>query len=154
MAVGINLTDDIRVELGEIKELLLNDLTSAGIKYEIPFDKLNKEGIKETIIHIKEIGTEISIENDIISYIKLGNTPYTKLDTIDDITTNVLVHIKNIQKHIEDKFGNNNYTVKIEKIDTVNMNITLIVSSDKDKCRIQILRDNTGGVYINTIRSI
>ena len=40
------------------------------INYEIPFDKLNKEGIKETIIHIKEIGTEISIDNDIITYIK------------------------------------------------------------------------------------
>ena len=152
MAVGINLTEDVKVELGEIKEILLNDLNNAGIRYEIPFDKLNKNGIKETIIHIKDIGTEISIENDIISYIKLGNTPYTKLDTIDDIKTNVLEHIKNIQKHIGGKFGKDKYNVKIEKIDTGTMNITLIITSQTEKCRIQILRDNTGGVYINTMR--
>lgn len=154
MAVGINLTEDVKVELGEIKEILLNDLNNAGINYEIPFDKLNKQGIKETIIHIKDIGTEISIENDIISYIKLGNTPYTKLDTIEDIKTNVLDHIKNIQKHIENMYGKNKYNVKIEKIDTGTMNITLIITSQTEKCRIQILRDNTGGVYINTLRTL
>ena len=152
MAVGINLTDRIKVELGEIKEVLFNDLDIAGIKYDVPFDKINKNGIKETIIHIKELGTEISIENDIISYIKSGNTTYTKLDTIEDIKSNVLIHIKAIQARIAELLGKDEYNVKIEKIDTETMNITLIVTSNTEKCRLQILRDNTGGVYINTLR--
>ena len=152
MAVGINLTDRIKVELGEIKEVLFNDLDIAGIKYDVPFDKINKNGIKETIIHIKELGTEISIENDIISYIKSGNTDYTKLDTIEDIKSNVLIHIKAIQARIAEMLGKDEYNVKIEKIDTETMNITLIVTSNTEKCRLQILRDNTGGVYINTLR--
>lgn len=154
MAIGIGLTQEVRVELKEFREQLLHDLDTNNIKYEIPFDKVNKDGIKETIIHIKDIGTEISIENDVITYIKLGNTDYTKLDTIADIKTNTLEHIKSIQKKVSDILDIDGYTLKIEKLDTETMNITLILYSESDKIRVQILRDSFGEVYINTMRNI
>ena len=154
MAIGIGLTQEVRVELKEFREQLLYDLDTNNIKYEIPFDKVNKDGIKETIIHIKDIGTEISIENDVITYIKLGNTDYTKLDTIADIKTNTLEHIKSIQKKVSDILDIDGYTLKIEKLDTETMNITLILYSESDKIRVQILRDSFGEVYINTMRNI
>ncbi|MBO5386749.1 MAG: hypothetical protein J6A59_01210 [Lachnospiraceae bacterium] len=154
MAVGINLTSEVRVELGEIREQLLHDLDLHKINYEIPFDKLNKEGIKETIIHIKEIGTEISIDNDIITYIKMGNTEFTKLAVIEDIKTNMLSHIKDIQEHVTNLFNLKDYIIKIEKIDTETMNITIIIYSKYDKARVQILRDSFGVIYINTLRTI
>ena len=154
MAVGINLTSEVRVELGEIREQLLHDLDLHKINYEIPFDKLNKEGIKETIIHIKEIGTEISIDNDIITYIKMGNTEFTKLAVIEDIKTNMLSHIKDIQEHVTNLFNLKDYIIKIEKIDTETMNITILIYSKYDKARVQILRDSFGVIYINTLRTI
>lgn len=154
MAVGINLTSEVRVELGEIREQLLHDLDLHKINYEIPFDKLNKEGIKETIIHIKEIGTEISIDNDIITYIKMGNTEFTKLAVIEDIKTNMLSNIKDIQEHVIKLFNLKDYIIKIEKIDTETMNITIIIYSKYDKARVQILRDSFGVIYINTLRTI
>lgn len=154
MSVGINLTKDIKVELGEIKEKLLDDLSKSDIKYEIPFDKVNKDGVKETIIHIKELNTEISIDNDIITYIKSGNTEFTHLDTIEDIKTNPLSHIKTIQQKVSELFNLADHIIKIEKLDTETMNITLIISSSLSKSRIQILRDSFGKVYINTLRTI
>lgn len=152
--VGIKLSDDIVVELGEIKEKLLDDLDTHNIDYEIPFDKLNKEGIKETIIHIKDIETEISVENDIITYIKSNNNKFTHLDTIEDIQTDPLKHIKTIQNKVKEIFDNNEFNLKIEKIDTKTMNITLIITYGNKKARIQILRDSFGEVYINTLRAI
>ena len=152
--VGIKLNEWVTIELGEIKEKLLDDLSKHNIEFEIPFDKINKDGIKETIIHIKDIGTEISIENDIITYIKSNNNEFTHLDTIEDIQTDPLKHIKTIQDKVKEIFNNNEFNIKIEKIDTKTMNITLIITYGIKRARVQILRDNFGDVYINTLRAI
>lgn len=152
MSVGINITPNLRAELGEIKEYLLDSLDKNNVKYDIPFDKINKQGIKETIIHIKECGTEVSVENDIITYIKSDNNEFTHLDTITDISDNVLNHIKNIQEKIMKMFNDSNFNMNIEKMDTKTMNITVILTSDKMKIRVQAVRDTFGSVYVNTIR--
>lgn len=154
MAIGINLTDNVKISLGEIKEFMFRDLDENGIAYEIPFDKLNKNNVKETLVHIKKANTEISIENDIVTYIKSGNTEYTCIDTIKNIDENALEFVKSIIEKINAIFGNDKYTVKIEKIDISNMNITLILKSETEKARIHILRDAHGAVFINTVRSI
>ena len=115
------------------------------------FDKINKEGIKETIIHLRDLSTEIIIRNDIVSYIKADNNEFTHMDTIDDISTDTLSHVKQIKELVEERFGKEGYAVKFEKIDTKTMNMTVILTSDTEKIRIQILRDQLGEIYINTM---
>lgn len=154
MAIGIRLSENVSADLQEIKEKFLRDLDDNNIKYEIPFDKLNKNNVKETIIHIKDLDMEISIENDIITYIKSGNTEFTHLDKIEDIETSPLDHIKTIQEHIKNAFDTSGYSLKLEKIDTKTMNMTIILSSSKHKARVQVIRDSFGDVYINTLRSL
>lgn len=154
MAAGINLTQEVNVYLGEIKEQLLRDLDVNKVKYTIMFDKLNKDGIKETILHLRDSEAEIIIRNDIIYYIKSDNTEFTHLDTIGEITVDPLSHVKQIKQLIEDKYGKEGYKIKIEKIDTQTMNMTVILISDTEKIRIQILRDPLGEVYINTMLRI
>ena len=155
MAVGINLTDGVRVELGEIKEYLLQDLDNTDLTYDIAFDKVNKENMKETIIHIREINTEISINNDIVYYIKCGNTKYSHLDTIKDISENTMSHIQTIKDKINELFGvSKDYSIKIEKIDTKTLNTIVIVHSQYEKARVHVLRDAFGEVYINAIMAI
>lgn len=155
MAIGINLTKDVRVEIGEIKEYLLQDLDNSDLTYDIAFDKVNKENMKETIIHIREINTEISINNDIIYYIKCGNTEYSHLDYIKNVGENTLSHIQNIKEKINTLFGiDKNYSIKIEKIDTKTLNTIVIVQSQYEKARVHVLRDAFGEVYINAIMTI
>lgn len=151
MAAGMYLTSDVQAYLGEIKEQLLYDLDKTNVKYTIMFDKLNKEGIKETIIHLRDLTTEIIIRNDIVCYIKADNNEFTHMDTIDDISTEPLSHVKQIKELVEERFGKEGYAVKFEKIDTKTMNMTVILTSDTEKIRIQILRDQLGEVYINTM---
>ena len=154
MAAGINLTQDVKVYLGEIKEQLLYDLDKYNVKYSIMFDKLNKDGVKETILHLRDITTEIIIRNDIIYYIKSDDTEFTHLDTISDISTDTLNHIKTIKELLENKFSPEGYNVKIEKIDTKTMNITVILTSEIERVRVQVLRGPLGEIYINTMIEI
>lgn len=149
MGIGINLNDNIRVELGQLREQLIKDLDKQKLEYVIPFDKLNKKGIKETIIHIKELDTEVSCEKDKVTYIKIGNTEFSHLDTIEDITGNTLLHIKKVQELIAKKFEG--YNMKIERLDSNTMSITVIISSAKEKARMHVIRNSAGQVYINTI---
>jgi hypothetical protein len=154
MAIGLKVGDEVKVSLGEIKEQLLYDLGQAGVQYTIPFDKTNKNDIKETIIAITDLGIEISVENDIITYIKSDNNEYTHLDTIENIEDTPLEHVKTIKNHVINKFNDEDYSIKFEKIDTKTMNIVVIISSETGKARINILREGQGNVYINTIRAL
>ena len=154
MAIGINITDNVKIELGEIKEQLLSELSSNNIEYHILFDKVVDNNVKETIIHIPSYKTEISIENDIITYIKSGNTDYTCLDTMSKNNDDTFKHIQNIKNKINELFNSDLYTIKIEKLNTDTLNITLILSSTFEKVRVHILRDTDGAIFINTIRSI
>lgn len=152
MAIGLNISDNVRVELGEIKEELLNDLSNNNILYNIPFDKTNSNNIKETIIQIPDILMEISVENDIVTYIKSANNNYTHLDTVDITADNPVEVVKSIQQKINDKFKGNSDSIKIEKLDIKTMNIIVILISKTQKVRAVILRDAIGDIYINTLR--
>lgn len=154
MAIGLHITKDIKVELGEIKEKLMFDLDNASIKYEIPFDKINKDGVKETIITMREPDIEISIENDIITYIKSVCTEFSTLDKVENTDININEHIKKIKEQLYKKFNTDECSIKIEKLDSKTLNITLIIMYNNTKSRIQIIRDAFGYVYINTIRAI
>lgn len=157
MAIGLNISDNIRVELGEFKEQLVKDLNDNKISYTIPFDKTNKRNIKETIITITELGVEISVENDIVVYIKSASNQYSNVDTLtDDQEISVLEHIATIKDKVNQKFNGfgEEYTIKFEKIDTKSMNMVVILNSAYEKARLTILMDANRIVYINTIRQL
>lgn len=154
MGVGINITDKISVCIGDIKEKFLKDLTDAHIEYTIPFDKTNKNGVKETIIHMKEIEAEISMHNDIITFIKTASSEHSEVAQIGKSDFNAIQIIKDVQNNFSRFIIDDKYTTKIEKLDTVNFNITLIVYNDNEKLRVQIVRDNYGRLYVQTIKSI
>jgi len=156
MAIGIKITDNLIIQLGEIKEQLLKELDDAKLKYDIPFDKLNNSNsnLKETIIQIKELNIEVTTENDIINYIKSGNTVYTNIDVLEDIENNALEHVKTIQNKVCEFFNDKDYNIKMEKIDLRTLNITFILYSEYEKARVHVLRDTHGKVFINTIMHI
>jgi hypothetical protein len=153
MAIKINLTDNVAIELGEMKEELFADVKKDNINYEVMFDKLNKQHVKETIIHVRDLDTEISVINDIVTYARLANNQFTQLDVMSDSSTsmNIAEHISKIKEQINKIFNENEYKVKIEKLDASTMNITIILEAGSDKARAQIVRDTHGKIYISTL---
>lgn len=154
MKIGMFVRDGVKAELGGTKEKLLADLDSCDFKYEIPFDKINKKGVKETIITMRDPDIEISAEDDVITYIKTVNTEFSNLDKIDSTSINITEHINKIKEQLSEKLDTKGCPVTIEKLDTRTLNIAFIVTSNNEKCRIQIVRDTRGNVYINTITSL
>jgi hypothetical protein len=154
MAIGVYVAQNVKVNIGEMKEQLLFDLDKEKIAYSVPFDKTNTEGIKETIITMRDPDVEISVDNDIISFIKTDNTDFSNLDNVKDVNVNIMEHLKKIYEKLNEKFDTQDSLIKIEKIDTKTLNITVIIISGGVKVRVQIVRDAFGDVYINTIRKI
>lgn len=157
MAIGMNISEDVHVQLGEYREQLLYDLDQNKIKYTIPFDKTNKNNIKETIITIEELGVEVSIENDIVTYIKSAYNEYSSVDSLPkDEEINILEHIQKIKQKIHEKFYNSedNYKIKIERIDSETMFIIAIISGIYEKARITIMMTADNNIFVNTIRQL
>lgn len=154
MNIGIDLSDNLRVSLGDLKEKLVEQLNMQMIKYTIPYDKINRHGVKETIIQIESLSTEISIENGKVVYIKSSNNDYThllKLNTNLDVNVS---DVRNIHKIINEKFSLNDKQSDIERLDLRTMNMSFIIKAGSDRIRLHILKDALGNVYINTLRKV
>lgn len=152
MNTGITINNNVTVYINEIKEILLHDLDMNNIKYEVIFDKVSKQKIKETIIHILGTGIELSIENDIIKYIKSDCNEYTKLYQVVEGHSKVNT-IREIKEKIHNKF-NNNPNINIENINTDSFTMSVIIVEENHRIRIHVNRDHSGNIYINTIRFI
>lgn len=157
MAIGMNISKDVHVQLGEYKEQLLYDLDKNKVRYTIPFDKTNKSNVKETIITVEELGVEVSVENDIVTYIKSAYNEYSSVDQLPkDEEINVLEHIQKIKEKIHEKFytEEDDYKIKIERIDSQTMFIVAIISNIYEKARITILMTADNNIFVNTIRQL
>ena len=154
--IGLNITDSFKININDVKEAVLEGLKSNNIEHSIAFDKVNKNGIKETIITMREPDIEVSLENDIVQYIKTVNTDYSQVDTLKSIGDSPASHIPAIKKNIEKKFGVDGSCIKIEAIDTSSMNMTVVIkyNDNKNTVRVHIIRDAFGNIFINTINNV
>jgi hypothetical protein len=95
------------------------------------------------------------MENGIVNYIKMGNTEFSNLCKIDDAEENTLEYIRVIKEHINEKLNSNGeLSIKIERIDTKSMNVLIIISSEKEKARVNVIKNNNGDVFISTLQTI
>lgn len=153
MKFGLKLSDNLEIVLGEFKEEVLEKLQESNVKYTIAFDKVNEEGIKETIIQLPDLRVEVSIENDILSYIKSGCNEYSIIFDGTNVNRKDIAVINNLKATILNHFGIDKKQMFIEKINLRNFD-TLIVFTAKDnrKIRLHLMSDLRGNVYINTLR--
>lgn len=153
--VGLKLAEDVKVVIGEIREELFEELKKSTLDYSVAFDKVNKNGVKETIITLRNPDIEISLNNDIVEYIKTVNTEYSKLDEIKHLGDNSVEHIQKITGNLVKYFEVEAKDIILENIDITNMSITAIIKYDTtSKIRVHVLRDAFGNIFINTIAAL
>lgn len=156
MSVGIRVTNNIYIGLWEIKEQLLRDLDESKLLYNIAYDKVAKSSdYKETIIQIPDLEVEISLNNDIIKYIRSGANKYTILDEIETGDNDTIKHIRIIKEEMEKRFGDE-YNIRVERISADTLGMTFVLSSTitDEKVRVQILKNNSNEVYMNTMLAL
>lgn len=154
MELFLEIKDGVNLELCEIKEKLLNTLDINSIEYRVPFDKVNANNIKETIIQMPKIGVEVSVENDIVVYIKTRCTDFSKMAEFSIGSTTGIALVDEIKQKVLKMYHIDKKNMHIQTLNIKSMEIIIIVDTEFGKRRIHILSNAMGEIYINTIAVI
>ena len=152
MSIGINITDDARIELGDSRDKLIKLLD--GVKYSIPYDKENENGVKSTLVQIEDLGMGIQLTQDKVTYIRSDNNKYSNVDNIQDIKKDPINDVKRITSLLEEKFTPERSAIKIENLNISTMQLAVVITYKKQQARAVVQRDAFGDVYVNTLRSV
>lgn len=150
--VGIRLKSK-EILLGDKRGALESKLNTDKIRYIIQFDKNTTNGRVETLIELPDYLVDITLVNGVVNYIRSDDNEYTHLDKIDIYNYNELEHVNIVRQKLQERFGSN-YTLKVEKIDTSAMSLTVIISNSDLKVRLITKRDSHGNIFINTMTSV
>lgn len=83
MDIGLNITDNIRIRLGENIEKLQLELDENQIRYNVPY-KDTKEGLTREIMIIESFGVELNTSDNNITFIKTSNSKLNYIMHIEE----------------------------------------------------------------------
>lgn len=151
MQVGINVTEDSKLYIGSTLGEVLDTLDASGVSYKMVYDK-EKNGVKESVIDLKDLHTTLQLKDDKLEYIRMNNNKFTFLGDID--VGESVSQVKEIDAAVVERLGLQNNKLIYLKIDLRPMHIVIVVnpnSADEDKVRVAIEKDSLGRVHISTL---
>ena len=151
MQVGINVTEDSKLYMGESLGDVLDTLDNSHVAYKMVYDK-EKNGIKESVIDLKELHVTLQLKNDILEYIRMNNNKFTFLGDID--VGESVSQVREIDSAVIDRLGLHDSKLTYLKIDLRPMHIVIVVNPadpKEDKIRVAIEKDSLGRVHISTL---
>lgn len=151
MQVGINVTEDSKLYIGSTLGEVLDTLDASGVAYKMVYDK-EKNGVKESVIDLKDLHTTLQLKDDKLEYIRMNNNKFTFLGDID--VGESVSQVKEIDAAVVERLGLQNNKLTYLKIDLRPMHIVIVVntnSADEDKVRVAIEKDSLGRVHISTL---
>lgn len=151
MQVGINVTEDSKLYIGSTLGEVLDILDASGVAYKMVYDK-EKNGVKESVIDLKDLHTTLQLKDDKLEYIRMNNNKFTFLGDID--VGESVSQVKEIDAAVVERLGLQNNKLTYLKIDLRPMHIVIVVNpnnADEDKIRVAIEKDSLGRVHISTL---
>ena len=151
MQVGINVTEDSKLYIGSTLGEVLDTLDVSGVAYKMVYDK-EKNGVKESVIDLKDLHTTLQLKDDKLEYIRMNNNKFTFLGDID--VGESVSQVKEIDAAVVERLGLQDNKLTYLKIDLRPMHIVIVVnpnSADEDKVRVAIEKDSLGRVHISTL---
>lgn len=151
MQVGINVTEDSKLYIGSTLGEVLDTLDASGVSYKMVYDK-EKNGVKESVIDLKDLHTTLQLKDDKLEYIRMNNNKFTFLGDID--VGESVSQVKEIDAAVVERLGLQNNKLTYLKIDLRPMHIVIVVNpnnADEDKIRVAIEKDSLGRVHISTL---
>lgn len=154
MGIGITVKDIIKLEIGDNLDTTLSKLKEAGLEFDIPFNKVSKKtGIQETLINMESLGIEISLENEIVTYIKSIPTKETIVMYSEDaMTLSFNDYLSRVKEFVRNHVGTD--LVSIDNFDAKTYSTVISFKIPDGKIRITVMRSNRGELFLNTIRKI
>jgi len=158
VSIGLKLDNGVKISIEDRKEELVNKLEKAQVNFNIPFEKENNQGVKETLVTLEQYGIEITLDNEEVTYIKSASNEYSIINGIEiEENDSIDEQLKTIRDCIQKMYLQ--YSVRFERIDTKSMNIAIVLTekenqSDKLKVRITVIMNRNKKIFINTIRKV
>lgn len=154
--VGMLIQDNIKVNINDSFDELIEKIKMAKLDYSVPFSKVSKKSnILETMVHIESKGLEISLEDNIVVFIKSIYSDETNIldeSTIEKNSMTMPDILNTIKEYIKNYVGDTH--VSIEKFDAKTYNTVVVFSTNTNKIRASILKANNGSLFLNTIRKL
>ena len=149
MAVGIHVSDDRRIFIGEDVDNVIKSLEEANVKYQLTYDKV-KDGVRETVIDLIDLRSTFQFHGGTLEYLRLNNNDFTYLGVTDNQES--VDNVRMIRDNLIKKFELEDYTLTFAKIDLKPMHIVVLVDNKVDrKVRLAIQKDGFGRVFVSTI---
>jgi len=156
MGFGMIVNDNVKLNIGETREKLIEKLDNEEIRYKIVYDDMNNDNDKETVMSIGEYDLELHLFNDMLYSIRTYNNEYTHVLDYGEEVVSPSSFISTITAKVSRlaDLDNESIKLKIEKLDLTSMKCIFMACIGERKYKVLLSKDAHGNVYINTIRDI
>lgn len=150
MKVGLNIAENVKINIGDSYDTMQDTLDTCGITYEVPYQQKSGE-LQKMIIYMRSEGIELNVESGIVTYIHASNA---KLNTLFNVETGMTSAdtLKFIRNKLAKLFQSDQKDIRIDKFNSRNYSTVIQVNTDGIKIRIHLETNMSNDLYIQTLR--
>lgn len=149
MDIGINVSENLRIRLGDKLDDTIERFNKENIKYTIPY-RLEERNKSNLIIFLEYWGIELNAQNGYIVFIKSNNT---ELNFVMQITSNSPIEALNIIKEkVAEKFDTDLSAIRVDKFNLETYESMLVIPvTNILKAKIELITGLNRRLYMKSL---
>ena len=149
MDIGINVSENLRIRLGDKLDDTIERFNKENIKYTIPY-RLEERNKSNLIIFLEYWGIELNAQNGHIVIIKSNNT---ELNFVMQITSNSPIEALNIIKEkVAEKFDTDLSAIRVDKFNLETYESMLVIPvTNILKAKIELITGLNRRLYMKSL---
>ena len=149
MDIGINVSENLRIRLGDKLDDTIERFNKENIKYTIPY-RLEERNKSNLIIFLEYWGIELNAQNGYIVFIKANNT---ELNFVMQITSNSPIEAVNIIKEkVAEKFDTDLSAIRVDKFNLETYESMLVIPvTNILKAKIELITGLNRRLYMKSL---
>lgn len=149
MDIGINVSENLRIRLGDKLDDTIERFNKENIKYTIPY-RLEERNKSNLIIFLEYWGIELNAQNGYIVFIKSNNT---ELNFVMQITSNSPIEALNIIKEkVAEKFDTDLSAIRVDKFNLETYESMLVIPvTNMLKAKIELITGLNRRLYMKSL---
>lgn len=149
MDIGINVSENLRIRLGDKLDDTIERFNKENIKYTIPY-RLEERNKSNLIIFLEYWGIELNAQNGYIVFIKSNNTEF---NFVMQITSNSPIEALNIIKEkVAEKFDTDLSAIRVDKFNLETYESMLVIPvTNMLKAKIELITGLNRRLYMKSL---
>ena len=149
MDIGINVSENLRIRLGDKLDDTIERFNKENIKYTRPY-RLEERNKSNLIIFLEYWGIELNAQNGYIVFIKSNNT---ELNFVMQITSNSPIEALNIIKEkVAEKFDTDLSAIRVDKFNLETYESMLVIPvTNILKAKIELITGLNRRLYMKSL---